>query len=156
MKILILGHARHGKDTFAELLEKHHGLKFASSSEYACEHVVYPILKDEFNYESVAECFYLRGECRDRWKTIISDYNTPNKDRLCRELLATNDIYVGMRDIEEYEASCDFFDRTYYIDRYLHCKPDPTMGIQWAPEMEYIDNNGTLEELSDIARSLFK
>ena len=45
MKILILGTARHGKDTLAELLNEDFGMTFKSSSEMANELFIYDELK---------------------------------------------------------------------------------------------------------------
>jgi hypothetical protein len=37
MKLLIIGNARHGKDTLAELLNEYYGLKFMSSSQASAD-----------------------------------------------------------------------------------------------------------------------
>lgn len=44
-KFLVIGHARHGKDTFAEILEEVFGLKFKSSSQAAVDIFIYDALK---------------------------------------------------------------------------------------------------------------
>jgi hypothetical protein len=48
MKILILGAARSGKDSLAELWNKNFGLTYKSSSEMANELFIYDELKDKF------------------------------------------------------------------------------------------------------------
>lgn len=149
MKQLILGHGQHGKDTFAELLEKHHGYTFQSSSLFACEKAVLPYM----DYRSVEDCYNDRHNHRMLWKRRISSYNTPDKARLCKELLAENDMYVGMRCPEEYMASRDLFDVIYFVDSFTRRGRDPSMSIEFdAERMIYVDNCGTLEELENIAR----
>ena len=44
MNILIIGHARHGKDTVAEFLEEIFGLTFMSSSQAAADIFIYEVL----------------------------------------------------------------------------------------------------------------
>jgi len=149
MKQLILGHGDHGKDTFAELLEKHHGYTFQSSSLFACEKAVLPYM----DYKTVAACYADRQHHRLYWKYLISAYNTPDKARLCKELLAVNDMYVGMRCPDEYMASRDLFDVIYFVDSFTRCGRDPSMGIEFdAERMIYIDNCGSLEDLENIAK----
>jgi len=105
------------------------------------------------DYDSVEACYDDRHDNRLKWKTLISEYNFPDKARLCKELLAENDMYVGMRCNEEYMASRDLFDVIYFVDSFTRCGRDPSMGIEFdAERMIYIDNCGTLEELENIAR----
>jgi hypothetical protein len=52
MKILILGNARHGKDTLAELFNKYFGLTFMSSSQASADFFLYDQLKDKYGYTS--------------------------------------------------------------------------------------------------------
>ena len=149
MKQLILGHGQHGKDTFAALLEKHHGYTFQSSSLFACEKAVLP----HMDYETVEACYAARHNNRLKWKSLISEYNTPDKARLCKELLEYSDIYVGMRCNEEYLASRDLFDVIYFVDAFTRRPRDPSMAIKYDPaKMIYVDNCGTLEELEEIAK----
>jgi len=149
-KILILGHGRHGKDTVAELIAKITTLKAISSSMFCAEEVVRPALeKIGIIYNSTEECFEDRFNHREFWAREISDFNTPNKDRLTKAILQISDIYIGMRDPLEYVASKDLFDLKLYVDasRRLEYR-DPTFNIEFSPEeMEFIDNNNTEEEL---------
>lgn len=139
-KILILGHARHGKDTAAELLvrlcqEVHIDISFASSSEFAAEKVVYPTMPYYSNWQ---ECYADRGNHRTHWFNMIRYYNKEDKTRLAKEILKENDIYVGMRNIEEFEACMEacMFNYVLWIDAFervglesinsLNIKKDPT------------------------------
>lgn len=46
-KIILIGHARHGKDTVAEMLANIYGLPFTSSSIFCADRVVLPLTQDE-------------------------------------------------------------------------------------------------------------
>ena len=52
MKILIIGHARHGKDTVADILYKNFNLTYTGSSQAAAEIFLYDALKDKYGYKS--------------------------------------------------------------------------------------------------------
>lgn len=145
MKILILGHGRSGKDTVAHFLAGAIGLEFKSSSEFACERVVYPTMPE---YASPRECFLDRHSRRDEWYTAIKRYNENDKSRLCRELLQDYDMYVGMRDDEEYEASKHLFDVTFWVHAFDRVDyVDTTMHISPSDDMIDIENNGGLSDL---------
>lgn len=104
-KVLILGHARHGKDTVAEFMRELFECKFESSSIAACRIFLYDTLKDKYNYSSFEECFEDRIYHREEWHDLIVDYNKDNRARLASEILKNADIYVGMRsDLEVNEC----------------------------------------------------
>ena len=50
-KLLIIGHAKHSKDTMAEILHEHFGLKYISSSQAAADIFIYGALKDKYGYD---------------------------------------------------------------------------------------------------------
>jgi hypothetical protein len=102
--ILIIGHARHGKDTLAELLHKLYRLTFESSSVAAARIFLYDALKDQYGYGSLHECFIDRVNRRQQWHDLICAYNEPDKARLAKQIIATNNIYVGMRSDQEIDA----------------------------------------------------
>lgn len=104
MKLLILGSARHGKDTVAELLKKNFGLPFQSSSLAASELFIYDALKEKYGYQSHEECFADRGNHRSEWYRLIKEYNDKDKTKLARSILSKNDVYVGMRERSEVQA----------------------------------------------------
>ena len=56
-KLLIIGHGRHGKDTVCEILKESYGFNFRSSSDFCAEKLVYPLLKDLYNYNSYQEAY---------------------------------------------------------------------------------------------------
>lgn len=100
-KIVIIGHARHGKDTLAKALFILYNLSFKGSSEAASEIFIYDRLKDQYGYKSPAECFEDRVNHRKEWYDLIVQYNKHDKARLAKEIMAESDIYVGMRSNEE-------------------------------------------------------
>jgi len=66
-KLLIIGHARHGKDTLAELLRDTFELKFVSSSQAASDIFIFDELKDKYGYTTPEECFEDRVNHRAEW-----------------------------------------------------------------------------------------
>lgn len=160
MKILIVGHARHGKDTVAEVLVEDYGLTFASSSYFAAKEVVRPALAAAgIHYESLDDCYEDRGNHRAFWYDQISAYNSENKSRLCERILSAHDIYVGMRSDEEYQASKGLFDLILWVDasgRGVAPEPETSMTIKFNPaEMVLVDNSGTIEDLKEaVAQSM--
>jgi len=130
-KLLVLCHARHGKDTVAEILEKEYGFKFMSSSLFCAEKVIWAALQDTHgavkhheaagspgmsavdladeldmmlnrHYADVQACFEDRANFRTAWFSLIAGYCYPEKERLASEIFAENDIYVGVRNKREY------------------------------------------------------
>lgn len=160
LKLMILGYARHGKDTVAEILRDAYGLKFISSSFAAAEKVMVPYLRSKgIEYGDLDECYADRVNHRQEWYEQIGAYNTPDAARLAREIYTVADIYVGMRDVREFEAvrAQHLFDYSIWVDRSKIVAPEPTTSITVTKEMAnyVIDNNGTLEELNIRARSLY-
>lgn len=115
-KILIIGNARHGKDTLAELFNKHFGMTFKSSSHAANELFIFDKLKEEHGYKTLEQCFEDRVNHREKWYEMVRDYNNTDKSRLSKEIISMVDCYVGMRDHEEFIASKDLFDLIIYVD----------------------------------------
>src|SRR5690606_30083610 len=97
-KLLVVGHMRHGKDTFAEILRDHYGLKFESSSQAAADIFIYEALKDKYGYKTSEECFEDRVNHRQEWYEMICEYNIEDRARLAKGILERADCYVGMRD----------------------------------------------------------
>lgn len=153
MKILILGHAGHGKSTLAKIFSEITGLSYCSSSTFCLDKVIWPNL-GKF-YETKEECYKDRGNHRVLWFDLIADWCNP-KVRLAKELLAEYDIYDGMRSAEEYEASKDLFDGILWVNRDDHVDEDPSMEIScdWS-RMWVFDNNGSIDCLRKQAISFY-
>jgi hypothetical protein len=162
-KILILGHARHGKDTAAEYLRDAHGVSFRSSSLFLAETVVRPALEVRgISYPSLEACYADRVNHRALWREIIEDYNRDDAARLAKAILAECDCYVGMRTARELWASRTLFDVILWIDasaRGLPPEGADSMSITFDPAwMVRIDNGGSLAamqaQLDDWMRAL--
>ncbi len=117
-KICVLGYGRHGKDTVAELICNKRDYSFCSSSYFACEKAVFPTLSKKYGYTALDECYEDRINHRAEWKQLITEYNSPDKSKLARELLLENDLYVGMRCKDELDACIqnDVFDTLIWVD----------------------------------------
>lgn len=151
MKLLVIGHARHGKDTVCEILRDDFGLKFENSSSFCAKRFIYEKLKKKYGYATYVECFNNRHNHRAEWFNLISDYCKDDPARLGKEIFAENDIYCGLRNKREFEAMQEqsVFDYCIWVDRSDHLPPEPkdSMSLeQWMSDFT-IDNNGTINEL---------
>lgn len=158
--ILVIGHGQHGKDTVAEFIEKYTGYSFMSSSMAACEYFLYDKLKDIYSYNSLSECFIDRHNHRTLWHDEIEAYNTPDRTRLARQILKTNEIYVGMRNSKEYYACKEqkIFDAVIGVyDPRKPIEPEKSFNIDMWRECDFvIMNNTTLQDLEDRVRVFCK
>lgn len=151
-KLLVIGDARHGKDTVAEILRDEYGFSFISSSYFAGEKVVRPALAAcGITYASMEECYEDRVNWRAFWYEAIKAYNGGGKSRLAEEILEEHDMYVGMRSGAEFEASRHLFDYVLWVDasgRGVPPEPRDSFDIDFDRDtMFWIDNGGTLEDL---------
>jgi len=144
-KYLILGHGGHGKGSVASIMQGM-GITCISSSVAALHTVIFPQMRDR--YKTPVECYHDRRNRRREWLNLITDYNTPDAGRLCREMLSQYDCYDGMRPLREYEATSHLFDVILYVDASDRCPSDQTMEIPFdASSMMLIDNNGSESDL---------
>ena len=163
MKILILGNARHGKDTLAELFNEHFGLTFMSSSQASADFFLYNQLKDKYGYTTSEECFEDRVNHRQEWYEAICDYNKDNRARLAQDILSRSNCYVGMRDKEEFKECVKrkLFDIIIWVDasKRLPLEPGTSFNIDMSDADIIVENNGTFEEFVEkskrIGRILF-
>jgi hypothetical protein len=153
MKILILGTARHGKDTLAELFNEYYGMTFKSSSEMANELFIYDELKPKYGYNSIEECFEDRMNHRQEWYLMICEYNINDKSRLTKDIIVNHDCYVGMRDLEEFKASKELFDLIIWVDASKRLQSsDTTNKISIDEAHIVLTNNGTLEDFQSKSK----
>lgn len=147
--LLILGYARHGKDTVADILNKQYGFSFISSSVFVGQNILWPrwgVAK----YDNFDEMFEDRVNHRQLWFEMIAAYNTPDKSKTVRGILAEYDMYVGLRSYEELTASRHLFDQIVWVDReQLLPQETGSMSITRVnAQPDYIiDNNEGLDEL---------
>lgn len=149
MKLLICGHAQHGKDSVADLLCDFNAYTASSSSFFVIKKLEQKMCKD-LGLASAAEVYERRSLHRQYLYETIRDYNSPDKARLSKEILSEHQIYVGMRDLEEFNASKHLYDLKIWIDsskRGIKLEPETSFNI---PNDEFdviIENNGTYDQL---------
>jgi hypothetical protein len=155
MKILVIGHARHGKDTFCEV-GKSMGFSYQSSSKILAPEIYEDMFKH--NYHNWMACWQDRVHHRASWKEWITDYNTPDKSRLLRRILQDNDIYNGMRCNIELEASRPHVDLIIWIDACERVEPEDSSSMLLTRDMAHIivDNNGTEHEFMMKSMTVFE
>lgn len=177
-KLLILGDARHGKDTVGDWFVKK-GYTFVSSSRFVLEKAVWPEFKNRASrkplqseahllpftysawpdYFTQEECFADRDKFRAFWFECITAYNRPDRSRLGRELFALYDMYVGLRNHHELNALKlhKAYDLSVFVDASERCPPEPSSSMTIKPWMAdvIIDNNGTLEDLDNALEVLY-
>ena len=153
MKLMICGYARHGKDTFCELL----GLPFISSSMAALEAVIWPAW-GERHYRTPEECFDDRGAHREKWFELITAYNAHDRAKLGKYIYSRCDVYCGIRNQEEFFALKDggHFDMSIWVDASGRKPPEDTSSNTMKPEFcdMIVHNNGTLDDLKRVANVL--
>jgi dephospho-CoA kinase len=117
-KICILGSMKHGKDTFAEILNEEFGYTFESSSQSAANIFLYDLLKDKYGYTTPEECFEDRVNHRQEWYEAICEYNKDDKAKLAKGILDRSQCYVGMRDRAEIDECMKqgIFDLIIWVD----------------------------------------
>ena len=160
MKLLVIGHGRHGKDTVCEILKQRHNLTFQSSSEFCARKFIYEVLKEKYQYTCYSDCYNDRHNHRTEWYNLISDYCRDDAARLGRNIFEENDVYCGLRNKREFHAmkNSGVFDYAIWVDRSDHLPLEDRSSMNLEPWMaDYvIDNNGSVEELKNNVHDLMK
>ena len=150
-KLLIIGYARHGKDTVAGFLSKDYGYTYLSSSQFCSEHVIFPVLGPIYNYATPEDCFNDRINHRKEWFDLITGYNMPDRSKLGKDIFNVSDIYCGLRNYDEFISLKEqkVFDYSIWVDRSDHLPPEATTSNTLSPSLAdiIIDNNGSLDDL---------
>ncbi len=158
MKILIIGHARHGKDTVAEFITELCGLTYESSSVAASRIFLYELMKEKYGYATAIECFNDRVNHRQEWYELITEYNKNDKARLAKAIVFGNDIYVGMRDNEEFEECLKqgVFDLVIGVHNYREPdEPKASFNIDFWDKCDIvIPNSTTLDGLKERVKKI--
>lgn len=146
-RILVIGHGRHGKDTAAAMLAKATGGSFVSSSEFAAQKAVFPLVSDL--YPDWQAAYADRANHRELWYHAIRAYNLRPGPMLAEQILEDHDIYVGMRSRAEFERSRNLFDLVAWVDRCEVLPPEPCNSMELTAEDAdwVLDNNRSLEHL---------
>ena len=159
-KLLIIGHARHGKDTVAEKIRDKMGLAFTSSSIFVGEECIWSSWGHE-RYDNFDQMFADRVNYRKTWADLISAYNTPDKTRTAKTMIDRGyDMYVGMRKQDEFHAcqAIKLFDHIIWVDALKRLPPEPKDSNEMVPAMAdlYFDNNGPVETMDLFVEELQK
>ena len=147
---MLMGYARHGKDSVLDLLREI-GFTAINSSEYVNEHAVFPYLKDKYGYNTPEECFIDRVNHRAEWMQLINAYNTPDLARMSKGIFSECDIYAGIRNADEFKEAKrqKLFNYAIWVDASERMPPEPNDSCTVRPEMAdlIIHNNGPLNIL---------
>lgn len=151
-KILVIGYARHGKDTVCELLRDVYGFSFVSSSFFCAEMLIFPLLASKYNYQSVKDCFDDRVNHRAEWYEAIRAYNLGDDSRLGRAIWEKNDVYCGLRSSVEFKVLQNkrAFDYCFWVDA-GNREPDEDQSsctVEKSMADYIIDNRGSLDQLA--------
>ncbi|KAE9629934.1 hypothetical protein [Parasedimentitalea maritima] len=146
-RILVIGHGRHGKDTAAAMLAKATRGSFVSSSEFAAQKAVFPLVSDL--YPDWKAAYADRANHRELWYHAIRAYNLRPGPTLTEQILADHDIYVGMRSRAEFERSRNLFDLVIWVDRSKVLPPEQGYSMELTVEDAdwVLDNNRCLKQL---------
>lgn len=153
INVLIIGHSEHGKSDVAKALCKHFGWTEGESS-YVCKEIVFEeLIKRGYNYSTPQEAWEDRRNNKQVWKEIIKDYNSGDLARLTKKIFTDNELYVGLRDGEEFTTAymSGEFDVIVYVDAWDR-KPNfdvNNLDIPRGMADVVIDNNKGLEELKE-------
>lgn len=159
MRLLIIGHARHGKDTVAEFLKELSGMNFESSSVAASRIFLFDALKEKYGYETPEQCFEDRVNHRKEWHDLIVEFNKDDKARLAKEIMKTSSMYVGMRSNVECEECLrqGLFDVVIGVfNPNKPLEPQESFDIDMWEKADYVIwNDGSLEDLKKEVIELY-
>lgn len=149
-RFIIMGHARHGKDTACLYLQNQWQRAWIGSSYWAAEHIIMP--KFPGRWQSINECYESRFSERAMWFDLIAEFNTPDGARLARAIFNDGyDIYCGMRNRAELKVcrAAGIVDHVIWIDASDRLPPEDDSSITVTELMadHIISNNGTEDEL---------
>jgi hypothetical protein len=158
MKLLIIGHGRHGKDTVAQMISDCTGLTFESSSKSAAKIFIYDKLKDKYGYKTFKECYEDRSNHRAEWHDLICWYNKDDKAKLAKKILSLNDMYVGMRSNQEIEKcqQDNLFDHIIGVyDPNKPLEPDDSFDINLFEKSDIIIITGNQNRVRENIEFIF-
>jgi dephospho-CoA kinase len=149
-RILIIGHAQHGKDTVAEILRDDYGVKFASSSRFAIEKAVWPMVDGKGPWISPEQLYTDRANHREMLFHAIRAYNLIPGPSLAEQMFREGyDCYVGMRSADEYMESRGSFQHVIWVSAQGRKPLEPETSMELQPYMadHILDNNQDLDHL---------
>lgn len=137
-----------GKDLCADYFKLRLGLKFIGSSQIMCKEVIWPMYKDK--YLTWQDCFLDRhsGNMRKVFFDIISEYNKEDPCRLSKLIFSRADIYVGIRNKDEFLHAKRLADLSIWIDASKRIEVEDNDSCSITADMcdITVHNNGSLQE----------
>ncbi|MEH6834795.1 hypothetical protein [Falsihalocynthiibacter arcticus] len=148
LKLLVIGDGGHGKDTAAELLAAALGLSACSSSAFAAQRAVFPLVADL--YPDWRTAYADRHNHRALWFHAIRAFNLRPGPGLAAQLLDRFDIYTGMRARLEFESARHLFDLVLWVEAGARVPREPgaSMELSAADADLVLDNSGDLPALA--------
>lgn len=142
VRLLIIGHGEHGKDAVGAVLREQYGLRVISSSEFAAQTAIFPLVSDI--YPDWRAAYADRRHHRSLWYHAIRAYNLRPGPMLAEQVLEDHDAYTGMRSRDEFERSRGLFDLVVWVDASRRLPPEPAGSMELtADDADWIvDNNG--------------
>jgi hypothetical protein len=158
ISILIIGAGEHGKNSVCDYIKEKTGWSEGCSSYVSKVLIFEEMTKRGFHYPDSQTCWEDRRNHRALWKQLIREYNTPQLDRLIVQIFKDKEMYVGLRDKDEFLTGCvnGRFDIIVFVDaeeRLGIADPDDCSIPKGVSDI-IIDNNGTKEELLEQMESL--
>lgn len=157
-KLLIIGHARHGKDTLANYLRDVLDYRVADSSRRAAEIFLFDKLRKKYGYKDIEECYQDRVNHRAEWFDEICKFNSKDPTRLAKAIMSDSDVYVGMRSRREILAcrKAKIFDAVIWVDASQRLPPEPSSSFDIDITLAdfVLDNNGDLEQFYDAIEGI--
>lgn len=158
-KLMICGHARMGKDTMCEFLQRK-GYQYASSSEVAGKMFIFDAIKEKYGYSTVQQCWEDRVNHRAEWFDMICEYNREDPSALARLIYSQYDIYCGIRNPIEFEKAKQegLFELSVWVDASDRLPPEPASSNGITADMcdMIITNNGTLAEFEEKMEAFYQ
>lgn len=151
LKILIIGHGRHGKDTLAKMISKEIGYSWCSSSRFVAKSIIFPIVSDIYGDWKAA--YEDRANNRELWFHAIRAYNFRPGPSLTKQILEDYNVYVGMRSRIEFEQSAQLFDLVIWVDRSPSIPHEPSSSMELiADDADYHWVNTLPSQKKDLVR----
>jgi hypothetical protein len=160
IKLGIIGSARSGKDTMAELFKERFGLNYLSTSEAAAKIFIFDALKDKYGYINHVECFEDRHNHRAEWYDLFCEYNKYDKAKLCRSIMSISDCYVGMRNRQEIKQCIEegLFDLVIWVDaaKRIEMESADSFNVDSSCADIIVENNGDYKSFEEKVLRLGK
>lgn len=144
LRILIIGHGGHGKDTVAKLISDATGNSWCSSSRFAASKILFPLVSNQ--YPDWQAAYADRRNHRLLWFHAIQEQNNRPGPSLIEQMLREHKICVGVRSRDEFLDAKQLFDLVIWVDRsdYVPPEGEDSMELNSSDADIIVDNNVNL------------